>query len=105
MENKVLEEENVVPTTEVTATEGEVKADKEVKKLIRKPAKRKVCLYCEEKVADVDYKDINRLRKFVTEKGKILPSRQTNLCSKHQRQVSTAVKRARFMALLPYLAD
>lgn len=85
--------------------ESNAKAEKEVKKFVKKPAKRKVCIYCADGLKDVDYKDIAKLRKFMTEKGKILPARQTNLCAKHQRQVASAIKRARYMALLPYKAD
>ena len=53
----------------------------------------------------VDYKDVAKLRKFITEKGKILPRRMSGVCAKHQRMVATAVKRARTMALIPYRAD
>jgi small subunit ribosomal protein S18 len=65
---------------------------------------RKVCRFCTEKVTDIDYKDLERLGRFVTDRGKILPSRLTGTCAKHQRRLSVAVKRARFMALLPYLS-
>lgn len=85
--------------------ESNAKAEKEVRKFVKKPVKRKVCTYCADGIKDVDYKDVAKLRKFMTEKGKILPSRQTNLCAKHQRQVAAAIKRARYMALLPYSAD
>ena len=72
----------------------------------RRPlARRKVCVFCVDKVEKIDYKDIARIRKFVTEKGKILPSRQTGTCSKHQRELTTAIKRARYMALLHYKGD
>jgi small subunit ribosomal protein S18 len=71
---------------------------------IRKP-KKKVCAYCADKNLVIDYKDIDKLKKFVSEKGKILPRRVTGLCAKHQREVTTAVKRARHIALLPYTVD
>ncbi len=90
---------------EAVVEENAVKAEKEVRKFVRKPAKRKVCVFCVEGAKEIDYKDVAKLRKFITEKGKILPSRQTNLCARHQRQVSQAIKRARYMALLPYRAD
>ena len=67
--------------------------------------KKKVCMYCADKALVIDYKDANRLRKFVTEKGKILPSRQTGTCPKHQRAITVAVKRARNIALLPFSGD
>lgn len=66
--------------------------------------KKKVCAFCEDKKA-IDYKDVNRLRKYVTEKGKIIPSRQTGTCARHQRELTVAIKRARNIALLPFSAD
>ena len=65
---------------------------------------RKTCRFCSERVHEVDYKEINRIARYVTERGKIIPSRLTGTCARHQRKLSTAVKRARFMALLPYAA-
>ena len=68
--------------------------------------KKKVCAFCEDKNCKfIDYKDVNRLKKFVTEKGKIIPSRQTGTCSRHQRELTTAIKRARNIALLPFSAE
>ena len=67
--------------------------------------KKKVCIFCEDKnCKSIDYKDA-RLKKFVTEKGKIIPSRQTGTCARHQRELTTAIKRARNIALLPFSAD
>lgn len=66
--------------------------------------KRKVCAFCEDK-KPIDYKDVNRLKKYVTEKGKIIPSRQTGTCSRHQRELTVAVKRARNIALLPFSGE
>lgn len=68
-------------------------------------AKKKVCIFCVDKIAEIDYKDTSKLKKLTTEKGKILPRRNTGTCAKHQRELSTAIKRAREMALLPYKAD
>ncbi|MBR2572399.1 MAG: 30S ribosomal protein S18 [Clostridia bacterium] len=70
----------------------------------RKP-RRKVCMFCVDKVQHIDYKDLVRLRRFVNERGKIVPRRMSGTCAKHQRQLSTAIKRARAIALLPYSAD
>ena len=99
MEEKVV---NEVSQNEVVET-TEIKEEKDVKKFNPKhQQKRKVCAFCVEGAKSIDYKDVNKLRKYITEKGKILPARQTNLCSKHQREVTTAIKRARYMALLPY---
>lgn len=64
--------------------------------------RRKVCLFCAEKRDHVDYKDLDTLQKFVSENGKILPRRTTGACAKHQRAVTTAIKSARKVALMPY---
>ncbi len=70
----------------------------------RKP-RRKVCAFCVDKIEYIDYKDVNRLRRFINERGKILPRRMSGNCAKHQRQLSEAIKRARAIALLPYTVD
>ena len=70
----------------------------------RKP-RRKVCAFCVDKIEYIDYKDVNRLRRFINERGKILPRRMSGNCAKHQRQLSEAIKRARAIALLPYTAE
>lgn len=75
------------------------------KKSFKKLPRRKVCVFCQEKVAVIDYKDVSRLRKFVTESGKMLPRRMSGTCAKHQRELSKAIKRARIAALLPFKAD
>ena len=67
--------------------------------------RKKVCIFCADKVDFIDYKDSNKLRKFISERGKILPRRMTGTCAKHQREVQVAIKRARTVALLPYIAD
>lgn len=64
----------------------------------------KVCRFCAEKVQEIDYKEINRIARYVSERGKITPSRLTGTCARHQRRLSVAIKRARYMALLPYVA-
>jgi small subunit ribosomal protein S18 len=68
-------------------------------------ARKRNCMFCRDKVEDVDYKDLNQLRRFVSEKGKIRSRRITGACRRHQNQVSIAVKRAREMALLPYVTN
>lgn len=70
----------------------------------RRP-RRKVCSFCVDKVEEIDYKDVVKLRKFITERGKILPRRITGTCAKHQRQLTIAIKRARNVALLPFTAE
>ncbi len=67
------------------------------------PVRRKVCRFCAEKVRDIDYKQIQILRTFMTDSGKILSSRITGSCAKHQRQLGRSIKRARNLALLPYV--
>ncbi len=69
------------------------------------PRKKRVCRFCESKDIYIDYKDEKRLQRFVTEQGKIIPKRITGTCAKHQRQLVTAVKRARHLALLPFVSD
>lgn len=71
---------------------------------VRRPRK-KVCAFCADKAASIDYKDVAMLRKYITERGKISPRRATGTCAKHQRELAIAIKRARIMALLPYVAD
>lgn len=67
----------------------------------RRP-RRKVCHFCANKIETIDYKDVATLRKYISERGKILPRRISGTCAHHQRMVTAAVKRARFIALLPY---
>ncbi len=70
-----------------------------------KKGRRKSCVFCTDKVEVIDYKDVNRLRRFITERGKILPRRITGNCAKHQRELTKAIKRARNVALLPFSSD
>lgn len=70
----------------------------------RRP-RRKVCAFCVDKITHIDYKEHQRLRNFVSDRGKILKSRQTGTCTKHQRALAHAIKRARSIALLPFVAD
>ena len=76
-----------------------------VKKRYKKAPRRKVCVFCQEKVTEIDFKDVNRLKKFVTESGKMLPRRMSGNCAKHQRELSKAIKRARVAALLPFKGE
>jgi small subunit ribosomal protein S18 len=66
-------------------------------------SRRKVCQFCMDGVKDVDYKDLPRLRRFVSERGKIEPRRKTGTCARHQRSLTTAIKRSRHVALLPFV--
>lgn len=78
----------------------------EERKMRPRPRKgSKVCSFCVDKVDQIDYKDIARLRKHVTERGKIMPRRMSGVCAKHQRDLARAIKCARTVALLPYVTD
>ena len=68
-------------------------------------SKKKVCAFCSEKAESIDYKDVAKLRKYVTERGKILPRRISGTCAKHQRQLTDAIKRSRNIALLPFTTE
>jgi small subunit ribosomal protein S18 len=68
------------------------------------PARRRYCSFCKEKIDDVDYKDVTTLRRHISERGKIKSRRNSGACRRHQRQIAEAVKRAREMALLPYVS-
>jgi len=67
--------------------------------------RRKVCAFCADKVEFIEYKDVSKLRKFTSDRGKILPKRMTGNCAKHQRELTIAIKRARHIALLPFATD
>ena len=67
--------------------------------------RKKVCAFCADKIDEIDYKDTARLRKYVSERAKILPRRISGTCAKHQRQLTVAIKRARHIALMPYISD
>ncbi len=71
----------------------------------RRRPKKRVCNFCVDKIEAVDYKDVGRLRRYLSERGKILPRRITGNCARHQRQLTTAIKRARIMALMPFTVD
>lgn len=67
--------------------------------------RKKVCNFCSDRIMDIDYKDVMKLRRFMSERAKILPRRVTGTCAKHQRDLTVAIKRARYLALLPYTSD
>ena len=79
--------------------------EKPVRKPMKRSSRRKVCTFCQEKVEVIDYKDVNRLKKYITEGGKILPRRMSGTCAMHQRELSNAIKKARIVALLPYRGE
>jgi len=94
--------ENKKPAAPVQATEG---GDDKVKRPMKRAPKRKVCAFCVDKIDSIDYKEHAKLRRFITEKGKILPRRTSGTCAKHQRILAVAIKNARIMALLPFKAE
>ncbi len=94
--------ENDAPEQEERPRE---RGERPAKKGFKKQNFKKVCLFCQEKTAKIDYKDVGKLRKYVAEGGKILPRRMTGTCAKHQRELAIAIKRARIAALLPFKAD
>ncbi len=79
--------------------------DKQAKRPRGRRPKRKVCAFCADKNAVIDYKDTMRLRRYISERGKILPRRMSGTCAKHQRELAMAIKRSRVVALLPYVQD
>ena len=84
------------------------KTDREGAPMKRRPnirRRKKVCIFCGEKAQEISYKDVVTMRKYVSERGKILPRRITGTCAKHQRSITTAIKRARHIALMPYTVD
>lgn len=79
--------------------------EKIAKRPIKKGPKKKVCAFCVGKVEKIDYKDVATLKKYITEKGKILPRRMSGVCAMHQRELAKAIKQARIVALLPFKAE
>lgn len=100
--------ENVQEQSETAAEAKAPEAAAQGQRPAQRPFNRrrkKVCLFCADKIDYIDYKDTVRLKKFVTERAKILPRRISGACAKHQRQLTVAIKRARHVALMPYIGD
>ena len=87
-----------------TTTKTEVAA-RPARPMNQNRRRKKVCIFCADKVEFIDYKDSGKLKKFISERGKILPRRVSGTCAVHQRELNTAIKRARNMALLPFVTD
>ena len=99
-------ERNEVVVEETTAnTERTEAAPQRMAQRPNRNRRKKVCMFCADSIDYIDYKDVNKLRKFTSERSKILPRRVTGTCAKHQRELTTAIKRARYVALLPYTSD
>jgi small subunit ribosomal protein S18 len=73
--------------------------------MINRSRRQRVCFFCSNQIDDIDYKDEKTLFNFITDRGKIMPRRVSGTCAKHQRKLSTAIKRARYLAILPYIRD
>lgn len=91
--------------TNVQAVAEQPAVAKEGKKFVKRIPRKKVCAFCQNKIDVIDYKDVNVLKKYITEGGKILPRRMTGVCAKHQRVLATAIKRARLVDLLPFKGE
>ena len=107
-----MDNEQIVATEETVAEQNsEVRENREPREQrgdrasFRNKRRKKVCAYCADKVDFIDYKDTMRLKKNLSERYKILPRRVTGTCARHQRQLTIAVKRARHLALIPYITD
>jgi small subunit ribosomal protein S18 len=103
IETEEIESEQAAP-----ATDEERPIEAAARPERRRPrytSRRKVCFFCAEKVARIDYKDVDALRRYLSDRGKIEPRRKTGTCARHQRRLTIALKRARHLALLPYTAD
>ena len=116
MENEnIVVEEAVETAAETTAENAAPAAEAAANTRSERPARpqnkngnrrrKKVCAFCADKIDYIDYKDTTRLRKYVSERAKILPRRVSGTCAKHQRQLTLAIKRARHVALMPYISD
>ena len=104
-ENVAVEERPVeAPAEDTKETKEGAQGGRPAKKNFKTQNLKKVCLFCQEK-STIDYKETAKLRKFISEGGKILPRRMTGTCAKHQRELATAIKRARIAALLPFKAE
>ena len=102
-ENEVITEQTAPAEAEPAREKGDVR-ERPAKKNYKRQNYKKVCQFCQDK-STIDYKDVNKLKKFISEGGKILPRRMTGTCAKHQRELATAIKRARIVALLPFKAE
>lgn len=106
-----MENEQIVDTEATVAADAEVRETREPREQrgdrasFRNKRRKKVCAFCADKIDYIDYKDVRRFSKNLSERAKILPRRVTGTCARHQRQLTIAVKRARHLALIPYITD
>ena len=100
---EVVTEETAAPAPEKTENAAPAQSARPAMRTNRR--RKKVCTFCADKIDEIDYKDTARLRKYVSERAKILPRRISGTCAKHQRQLTLAIKRARHVALMPYIGE
>ncbi len=106
-----MDNEQIVATEATASAEAEVRENREPREQrgdrasFRNKRRKKVCAFCADKIDYIDYKDTRRFSKNLSERAKILPRRVTGTCARHQRQLTIAVKRARHLALIPYITD
>lgn len=100
-----MDTENTAPRERTERAERPERPERAERSNMRPRKRRKVCAFCVDKVAHIDYKDAAKLRRYLSERGKILPCRMTGTCAEHQRQLTVAIKRARQIALLPFVAE
>ena len=100
-----MDTENTAPREKVERTERPERPERAERSNMRPRKRRKVCAFCVDKIEHIDYKDAAKLRRYLSERGKILPCRMTGTCAEHQRQLTVAIKRARHLAFLPYVSD
>lgn len=100
-----MEENTNVTASAVSEPAPAPAPQREGKKFVKRIPRRKVCAFCQAKTDTIDYKDINLLKKYIAEGGKILPRRMTGTCAKHQRVLAKAIKRARLVDLLPFKGE
>ena len=106
MENEIKETVAVETPVEEAPARENTRSERPARPAQKNNRRRKkVCAFCADKIEHIDYKDVARLKKCVSERSKILPRRITGTCAKHQRQLTTAIKRARQIAILPYISD
>lgn len=110
VDTEVVAEEVKAEATEVVEAAAPAAENAERREYTQRPRqnnrkRKKVCAFCADKIEEIDYKDTLRLRKYTSERAKILPRRVTGTCAKHQRQLTIAIKRARQVALMPYISD
>lgn len=100
-----MEKEKVERSERPERNERQERSERPERRFNNRRGRRKVCAFCVDRADTIEYKDIAKLRKFMTERAKIMPRRMTGTCSKHQRELTVAIKKARHVALLPFVSE